>query len=36
MQKDGTIAKAKVDSVLISHGTGKAEVQPALPATLCS
>jgi GTP-binding protein len=23
---DGTIAKAKVDSVLISHGTGKAEV----------
>ncbi|MDB5161147.1 MAG: bipA [Candidatus Saccharibacteria bacterium] len=25
-KKDGTMAKAKVDSVLISHGTGKAEV----------
>src|SRR4051812_21324957 len=25
-KKDGTMAKAKVDAVLISHGTGKAEV----------
>ncbi len=25
-KKDGTMAKARVDSVLISHGTGKAEV----------
>jgi GTP-binding protein len=25
-KKDGTLAKAKVDAVLISHGTGKAEV----------